>query len=239
MPFRVKNIRPFSIFLFGTEIKADEKVDLLTVTNAATIRISLLSGSLYSYIQGRSLTIVVPRTDVPYLNLSELEYSRLTHAGFFQSSLGFENLKPPWVFNSNGHLMVESNSTASLPTGAATEAKQDLLNGYVVPGTWIPATGAVPNDSSVISNTACNVRSVIASNRTASTVYMMLFDASAVPADSTAPRIPFIAIPGESTVQIALGGMVCSNGLCWSTTTTFGVKTIGATTPLVVSAELV
>jgi hypothetical protein len=68
---------------------------------------------------------------------------------------------------------------------------------------------------------------------------MMLFDASAVPADATAPRIPFIAIPGESTVQLALGGMACASGLCWSTTTTFGVKTIGATTPLVVSAELV
>jgi hypothetical protein len=158
----------------------------------------------------------------------------------------------------NGGLTVEAATGASLvdvstlatqTTAAAilakiiaapsTEAKQDTLNGYVVPGTWTPATGAAPADSAVISNAACKVRSVIASNRTSATVYMMLFDASAVPDDATAPRIPFVAIPGESTVQLALGGMACASGLCWSTTTTFGVKTIGATTPLVVSAELV
>ena len=128
---------------------------------------------------------------------------------------------------------------AKIIAAPATEAKQTTLNGYVAPGTWTPATGAVPDDSGVISAAACTVRSVIASNRTATTVYLMLFDAASVPADATAPRIPFVAVPAESTIQVALGGLACSAGLCWSTSTTFGVKTIGATTPLVVSAEIV
>jgi hypothetical protein len=123
--------------------------------------------------------------------------------------------------------------------GMATEAKQTELNTYVAPGTWVPASCIPPGDSAVLSASPCVVRSVIASNRTGDTVYMMLFDAASVPADSTAPRLPFIVIPAESTVQVELGGMTCANGLCWSTTTTFGVKTIGSTSPIVVSAELI
>lgn len=160
--------------------------------------------------------------------------------------------------DASGHAYVvfPPGATAPLPTGAATqttlaavlakliaapatEAKQTALNDDVAPGTWTPATGAAPADGAVISAAACTVRSVIVSNRTAATVYLMFFDASAVPADATAPRIPFIAVPATSTIQIALGGLACTAGFCWSTSTTFGVKTIGATTPLVVSAEIV
>lgn len=128
---------------------------------------------------------------------------------------------------------------AKIIAAPATEAKQTELNTYVAPGTWVPASCIPPGDSAVLSASPCVVRSVIASNRTGDTVYMMLFDAASVPADSTAPRLPFIVIPAESTVQVELGGMTCANGLCWSTTTTFGVKTIGSTTPIVVSAELI
>jgi hypothetical protein len=128
---------------------------------------------------------------------------------------------------------------AKLIAAPATAALQTLLNGYVVPGTWYPLTQVAPADSGIIRGVACTARSVVASNRTASTVYMMLYDTAEVPADAVYPRVPFIAVPADSTIEIALGGLSLANGLCWSTTTTFGVKTIGATTPLVVSAELV
>lgn len=128
---------------------------------------------------------------------------------------------------------------AKIIAAPATEAKQDDIIDAVIPGTWTPAVQVAPADSGVISAAPTTVRSVIASNRTAVTVYLMLFDLAAVPADGVFPRVPFIAVPATSTIQVALGGMACANGLVWAATSTFGSLTITATTPLVVSAELV
>jgi len=178
---------------------------------------------------------------VDFLALANAAFGRYASTPMTARSHADENAVAVLKAGANDGLVVEfaSGSEAPLPSGAATEAKQTELNTYVAPGTWVPASCIPPGDSAVLSASPCVVRSVIASNRTGDTVYMMLFDTASVPADSTAPRLPFIVIPAESTVQVELGGMTCANGLCWSTTTTFGVKTIGSTSPIVVSAELI
>ena len=178
---------------------------------------------------------------VDFLALANAAFGRFTGSPLVARSYANDDVLDVAKIGVNGGLAVEfpAGATAPLPADAATEAKQTELNTYVAPGTWVPASCIPPGDSAVLSASPCVVRSVIASNRTGDTVYMMLFDAASVPADSTAPRLPFIVIPAESTVQVELGGMTCANGLCWSTTTTFGVKTIGSTSPIVVSAELI
>jgi hypothetical protein len=122
---------------------------------------------------------------------------------------------------------------------ASILAKQTTLNGYVSSGTWTPATQVAPADSGIISADACTVRSILISNRTASAIYVMFFDDPNGVADGTFPRIPMICVPAQTTVEVALGGLVCANGLCWACSSTFGSLTITAATPAIVSAELV
>lgn len=144
----------------------------------------------------------------------------------------------------------------ALPSGAATEATLATVHGHVdsidtklggtavvntrsAIGTWTPATAAAPADSAVISAAACKIGRVMAVNSHASiTYYLMLFDLAAVPADATAPRLPAIPLVPGQTVMLDLGGMTFATGLCWSDSTTVATKTIAATTPLQVSAEV-
>ena len=140
-----------------------------------------------------------------------------------------------------GGLAVELAEGAGLPLspGAATEATVSALLSALRPGTWTPAVQVAPADSGIISAAACTVRAVQATNRTAATIWLMLFDAAAVPADGTFPRLPVIAVPAESTVHVPLGALECATGLVWACSSTYGVLTITAATPAVVSAELV
>lgn len=107
------------------------------------------------------------------------------------------------------------------------------------PGQWLPATAAAPADSAVILATPCNVSRVFAVNSHATiTYYFQLFDLAAVPANGTAPRYPSIPLPPGQAVVIDLGGAIHAQGLCWSSSTTIATKTISATTPMQVSAEV-
>jgi len=118
--------------------------------------------------------------------------------------------------------------------GTAPSATRSLC------GTWTPATAAAPDDSAIITNTACKIERVMAVNTHATiTYYLMLFDLAAVPADGVAPRYPAIPlVPGQAVV-LDFGGTAHANGLCWSDSTTIATKTIAATTPFQVSAEIV
>ena len=121
---------------------------------------------------------------------------------------------------------------ALVTTGAGVKAQSAL-------GTWTPATAAAANDSGVIKNGACKVGRVMAANSHATiTYYLQLFDLAAVPADATAPRLPSIPLPPGQTVCLDLGGATFANGLVWSDSTTVATKTIAATTPIQVSAEI-
>jgi hypothetical protein len=129
----------------------------------------------------------------------------------------------------------------------ATASKQDTGNNtlaavlakLVAPGTWTPATAAAGADSGVISAAATTVRSVLASNSHATTtIYLQLFDAAAVPANGTAPRIPSIPIAAGQTVLVQLGALSCANGLSWASSSTVGTKTITALTSVQCSAEI-
>jgi hypothetical protein len=71
------------------------------------------------------------------------------------------------------------------------------------------------------------------------TYYLMIFDLAAVPADATAPRYPAIPLTPGQAVVLDFGGTAHANGLCWSDSTTVATKTIAATTPFQVSAEIV
>ena len=176
-----------------------------------------------------------------FLALANAAFGRYAAAPMTARSHADDDVLDVAKIGVNGGLAVEfpAGATAPLPADAATEAKQDDIIDAVIPGTWTPAVQVAPADSGVISAAPTTVRSVIASNRTAVTVYLMLFDLAAVPADGVFPRVPFIAVPATSTIQVALGGMACVNGLVWASTSTFGSLTITATTPVVVSAELV
>jgi hypothetical protein len=132
-----------------------------------------------------------------------------------------------------------SGGAGAIPAGAATSALQATLNGYEVHGTWTPATAAALADSGVIRNAACTVRRVIATNAHAVARYLMIFDAAAVPADATAPRVPAILVPATTTISVALGGLACANGLCWAMSSTQATKTITADTLHVCSAEII
>ena len=178
---------------------------------------------------------------VDFLAIANAAFGRYASAPMTARSHADENAVAVLRAGAHDGLVVElaSGSEAPLPSGAATETKQDDIIDAVIPGTWTPAVQVAPADSGVISAAPTTVRSVIASNRTAVTVYLMLFDLAAVPADGAFPRVPFIAVPATSTIQVALGGMACVNGLVWAATSTFGSLTITATTPVVVSAELV
>ena len=145
----------------------------------------------------------------------------------------------PMLVRRNG-----SESLVTLSTGALGGLVVELAEGAALlsalrPGTWTPAVQVAPADSGIISAAACTVRAVQATNRTAATIWLMLFDAAAVPADGTFPRLPVIAVPAESTVHVPLGALECATGLVWACSSTYGVLTITAATPAVVSAELV
>lgn len=111
--------------------------------------------------------------------------------------------------------------------------------GMTALGTMTPNPAAAAADSGVISATPCRVGVVMATNSHAiNTYYLFLFDAAAVPGDGNAGRLPSIVLAPGQTVMIYLGGMRFVNGLCWSDSTTVSTKTIAATTPFQVSAEL-
>ena len=112
-------------------------------------------------------------------------------------------------------------------------------NVFQTRGTWTPATTAAVADTGTISAAPCYALSLLAANSHAvTTVYLQIFDAAAVPADGTAPRIPSIPIAPGQTVHIPLGRMRFATGLVWASSSTVSTKTVTAITPLQVSAEI-
>jgi hypothetical protein len=154
MPFRIKNISPFIMTVLGNDIKPTANFDLLTVTNATTIKQSLLDGELYCKIQGRLLTILHPPMDLPYLGLTDSEYNKLAHAGFFQCKLGEDDLKAPFHFNDDGYLLTSAN------IGSITVESQSEIEGRVADGS--SASGIKPVIISGVDN-AGNSQSVAVS----------------------------------------------------------------------------
>lgn len=128
---------------------------------------------------------------------------------------------------------------AKIIAAPATEAKQTALNAYAEHGTWYPAVQVAPADSNVIRAAPCTVRRAVATNVTAAAVILMLFDDADGVANNTYPRLPAILIPARTTVELPVGGLVCANGLCWASSSTYGLLTVTALTPLTVSAEVV
>lgn len=111
--------------------------------------------------------------------------------------------------NNDGAALV-SIANSALPSGAATSALQSAA-----PLTNIhsPALEA----SHVLSATPCKVRSVKAINTGAAPLYLMLFDAAALPANGTAPsRVP---------IPIAAGDV---NGDTWEGSTAFATGCVAA-----------
>jgi hypothetical protein len=82
-------------------------------------------------------------------------------------------------------------------------------------------------------------------NKGASTLYLQLFDAEAVPAGGTVPTFVPIAVPAGTTVAISftdvsgngLLGLQCSAGLSWASSTTAGTLTQDSTSSLWVQAR--
>lgn len=114
MQFRIKNISPYTVTALGVSIQATKSVDLLLTLTTAAVKQSLLYGELYDKIQGRMLTITHPPQDVPFLGLTDTEYNFLTHAGFFQSKLGDDNLKDPFRFSADGYLLTDAKINVSI-----------------------------------------------------------------------------------------------------------------------------
>jgi hypothetical protein len=120
--------------------------------------------------------------------------------------------------------------------GGSIEPTLWEMRSNAAPGTWTPFAASA--DSGVLSAAAATVRQVRVTNTSAAAVYLLLFDTAAVPADGVAPRLPAIMVyPGEDRAMY-LGGLACANGLCWASSSTANTKTITATTPLQVAAEL-
>jgi len=124
MTFRIKNITKWDVSVFGSTLGPKEDVDLTVNFTNAQIRASLLTGELYHKIQGRMLAVLSPPEDWNNLGLSTGEFSRLTHAGFFQGFLGIEELKPPFTFDGYGNL--NTNSVVNLSgVTVSTEIRGD------------------------------------------------------------------------------------------------------------------
>jgi len=102
--FRIKNITEFTIVIEWITLRRKESVDLTTTLSNTTISDSLLSGELYHKIQGRMISILSPPQDWNSIGLTTAQFSRITHAGFFQGYLSREELKPPFSFNDDGYL---------------------------------------------------------------------------------------------------------------------------------------
>lgn len=113
MTFRIKNITKWDVSVFGVNLKPKEDIDLTQSFSNTAIKISLLNGELYHKIQGRMLAVLSPPDDWNNLGLTTDEFSRLTHAGFFQGFLGIEELKPPFTFDGYGNLNTTANVNLS------------------------------------------------------------------------------------------------------------------------------
>jgi len=130
--------------------------------------------------------------------------------------------------------------TACDTTGKATAALQTTANAALgAGGTWTPATAAAADDDAQISAAACYAAEVLAANSHATiTYYLMLFDATSLPANGTAPRIPAIPLAAGQSVSLPVR-LTCATGLYWAASTTVSTLTVSATTPFQVSALLV
>jgi len=147
--------------------------------------------------------------------LSELS-ARLPLARWFQDGFGFSAA------------LVERVDLGQLGTLRANAA--GVLVSVAEPvRTWVPASAAALADSGGLSAAACTLETAVFSNGHATDgVWFQLFDAAAVPADGTAPRIASVWCPALETIELRGLGLVCATGLCWASSSTPATKTITA-----------
>ena len=110
----------------------------------------------------------------------------------------------------------------------------------IVPPNWLwqdDSQGGV--NSRVLPNTSGNVLlNVLAVNSGTPTLYLMIFDATAVPANTAVPILPPIPLTTNTPLDLWLndgpGGMTMYglsfvNGICYAVSTTFANLTLDAT----------
>ena len=82
--------------------------------------------------------------------------------------------------------------------------------------------------SGVIKASPGILNKVIGHNDKASTQYIQLFDAAAVPSDTAVPKMVIVAA-ADSNFEIDLGdGASFNTGMAWSNSSTLATKTIGS-----------
>ena len=97
------------------------------------------------------------------------------------------------------------------------------------------------NSDVVEAASPCIFLDVIALNKGAATLYVMVFDTTSVPANATIPLFQPVPVPAGTQVVFSLNdltgggtlvGMKTTNGLCWAASTTVASLTVDATSSL-------
>ena len=100
-------------------------------------------------------------------------------------------------------------------------------------------------DGEVIETTPPILLRVTVTNKGASTLYALVFDAATLPGDGAVPTIAPIAVPTGTTVSVHFNessgqgftGLAMTAGLAWCASTTAGTKTVDSTASLWLSAR--
>jgi hypothetical protein len=89
--------------------------------------------------------------------------------------------------------------------------------------------GALVSGGVVIGNGPARLYNLMVTSQLSSDQYVMLFDATAVPANGAAP-VAIFKVPAGSTATLDYGwrGKAFINGICWSNSTTLPDLTAGA-----------
>jgi hypothetical protein len=108
------------------------------------------------------------------------------------------------------------------------------------PGTIHQYDSGFQNGEAIQTTYAPAVYSIVATNKSAGTLYAMLWDAATLPTDGTAPTIVPIAVPAGATIAVQFNeqsgdeysGLQMSAGLAWCGSSTASTKTIDTTSSL-------
>ena len=93
-----------------------------------------------------------------------------------------------------------------------------------------------PINSDVIKTSPGEFRQAMAANQGASLLYVMFFDAVAVPTNGSVPA--FVPIPLAAGAACAIPfGPAMSNGLCWAASTTAATLTVDTTDSMWLSVQ--
>ena len=100
-------------------------------------------------------------------------------------------------------------------------------------------------DGEVIESTPPILLRLVVTNKSAGTLYALVFDAATLPGDGAVPTIAPIAVPAGQTVSVHFNessghgftGLAMTAGLAWCPSTTAGTKTIDNTSSIWLSAR--